>query len=146
MSTSNSFTDLGLNSTPQVDDPQIYEALLRIHSAIEILLALTDAGGSESAAFITKFRAIRVIDDHTVVLPEDGTIIVSGEFNPVTVTLMPAASVIGRRYNVKCINNTYKVELVGDGTELIDDYVGGVELDVFDSYTVFSTGTGWVII
>lgn len=40
--TLDSLTDLGLSSTPEVTDPEMYEALLNIHNAIEILLGAAD--------------------------------------------------------------------------------------------------------
>lgn len=52
--TYNSNTDLSLGQVPQVDDPDLYKALLDIHNAIESLLKSSDQGdslsGSESSA------------------------------------------------------------------------------------------------
>jgi len=39
----NSLVDIHLGNVPDVDDPKVYEALLNIHSAIDIILARIEA-------------------------------------------------------------------------------------------------------
>lgn len=146
MSTLNSLTDLNLDNVPQVSDPETFRALLKIHSAIEILLSTADVGGSEGNAFITKFRNVVAKSDNYNIVAEDGTILVAATTKVVSITLPLASTVPGYRYNIKCVAGPFNVRLLGSGADLIDGHVGGVELDYLDSYTVISFGSGWAII
>jgi len=152
INTYNSVTNLSLGNIPQVDDPVIYQALLDVHNALEILVTEVDDVDGIFAAFIAKFRkSTAAVADYTV-LPTDGTIEVDASTGDIIITLHPVADGEGHRYDIKRVDvvaaNT--VTLVGDSAaaELIDNRAAGIKISTGSSYTVKTNEalTGWVII
>jgi len=140
-----SLIDLQLGSGPNVQDPEVHQALLDIHNALEILA--THTAGSESALpYVLKQRTVLLVNASYTVLPTDGTIIVAANTADIIITLPPAADNPGYKYTVKCIDDTYATTVVGDGVETIDGYSDGIGLQKEDSMTVRSDGTNWHII
>jgi hypothetical protein len=150
----NSIIDLRLDSTPKISDPVIYEALFEIHSAIEKLVRQYDGTNEDILttltnilAFISQQKAIKTITTSYVVLSTDGTILVDASTSSITVTLPSALNLLGTVFNVKCIDNTNAVIVVGaSGSETIDTFSTGIELDLYDSISVKSDGSDWWII
>lgn len=143
--TYNSLTDLSLGNIPQVEDPEVYRALLDLHNAIEILLTSSDDGDAIFAAYIQKRRKTAAhTADYTVQIT-DGTIYINASLNPVTITLHPVAEGVGYKYNIKCIDATFTAKLIGSGSELIDLADDGWELDLMDEIPVRNDGTNWWI-
>ena len=140
--------DLGLSQVPQVDDPNLYRALLDIHNAIEILA--TSVGGEDDSLleFITRYQNVVSISATYTLNGTEGVVLVSAVDGNVVLTLPPIATIIGRRYVIKRTDSTLTntVTLIGNGLELIDSRVGGIKVSSKSSYTVVATSTGWSII
>lgn len=149
-STYDSLTDLSLGQVPQVDDDDQYRELLDIHNAIEALLTSSDSGSAEFTTFLAKFRNFSAppITANYTVLATDGTVRVDASAGDIIVTLLPIASGVGYRYNIKRIDTvtTNKVTLLGNGTELIDAHAAGINISTLSSYTVKANDIGWDII
>lgn len=153
--TYNSTTDLSLGNIPQVDDPQIYQALLDLHNAVEILLTASDGADALFTVFLAKYRnntAVATGDSPYTVLITDGTIEVDATLGDVTVMLHPVADGIGYRCQVKRIDTVTanSVTLIGDtGTgELVDGHAAGINISTLSSYTVKANDDedGWNIL
>lgn len=148
--TYNSSTNLSLGNIPQVDDPQMYRALLDIHNALEILVTSSDDADGIFAAFLAKFRnVVSVTADYTVLIT-DGTIEVDASAGDVIVTMHPVAEGLGYRYDIKRVDavTSNSVTLVGDGVEYIDGHIAGINISTKSSYTVKTNEArdGWSII
>ena len=143
--TYDSNTDLSLGQIPQVDDPDLYIALLDIHNAIEALLTSSDDG---DAAFAGKFRNITEVAANYTVVAGDGTIRVDATAGDVVITMLSVVGITGFRYDVKRVDlvPANSVVIVGDGTELIDGRAAGIKVSTKSSYTVKAHDTGWDII
>lgn len=143
--TYDSTTNLSLGNIPQVDDEQVYQALLDIHNAIEILLTSSDGDTSVFDAYIDKRRKIVVHTADYTITTTDGTILVNANLNPVTITLPPAASGTGFRYKIKAIDVTFPVLLIANGSETIDLATDGWNFNLLDEIPVISDGSNWWI-
>ena len=149
--TYNSNTALSLGNVPQGldDNPELYTELLDVHDAIEQVLTASDDADAIFAAYIAKQRNTTTVSgDYTVVIT-DGTIEVDATAGDITVTMHPVAEGLGYRYDIKRIDlvTTNKVTLVGDGAELIDGRVGGINISTKSSYTVkTNNSSAWNII
>lgn len=146
--TYSSSTNLNLGQVPQVDDPELYKALLDIHNAIEILLTSSDSVNAQLLAFLAKSRAINLVVADYIFLPEDGIVLVDASAGDVAITLHTVLDYLGYRAIVKRIDSVWanKVTIVGDGAELIDGHAAGVDVSPLASYTMSATATGWSII
>lgn len=150
VNTYDSATNLNLGQVPTGLDPELYQELLDIHNALEILLTSSDDGDTLFQAFIDKFRNFSlppITADYTVLIT-DGLVRVDASAGDITVTMHPIASGVGYQYPIKRIDTALanKVTLVGDGTELIDDRASGINLSSKSSYTLKAHDTGWDII
>jgi hypothetical protein len=141
-------TNLSLGQVPQVEDPELYKALLDIHNAIETLLMSSDGVNDVLLAFLYKSRAIRQVSASTVFTPEDGILLVDAAAGNVVVTLHSTVGYGGYRAIVKRIDNVpaNTVTIIGDGAELIDSRVGGIKVSSQSSYTMSANATSWSII
>lgn len=151
VNTYDSITELGLGQTPPSDLDNLdvlYQELLDIHNAIEALLTSTEGDGTSPSAFIIKFRNNTAVNSDYVVLLTDGTVLVDATAGDVLITMHPAIDGVGYTYNIKRIDDVTEntVTIVGDGTELIDDHVGGINLSTRSSYTLKSDSVGYNII
>jgi len=146
--TYDSNTDLSLGQVPQVEDPVLYEALLDIHNAIETLLTGSDDADAVFVAYIAKQRNNTLVTADYTIVETDGTIEVDASAGDIIITAQPVTGFEGYRYDVKRIDliTTNKVTLIGDGTELIDGRVDGINISTKSSYTIKATLTGWNII
>jgi hypothetical protein len=146
--TYNSPTNLSLGQVPQVDDPEVYRALLDIHNALETLLTGSDANSTILLEFLNKFRRITEVTASYLVNKLDGTVLVDASLGAVVITMPPVADILGWRFDIKKLPNgaALAVTLVGAGVELIDGRVGGILISSGSSYTIKATETGWVII
>jgi len=146
--TYNSSAKLALGNTPQgIDDPDLYEALLDLHNAIEGLATYTDDQANALAAYITKQRNnTEVSGDYTVAVT-DGTIRVDASLGDVLITMHPVAGGPGFVYHIKRVdsvssNTVTVVEDPGSG-ELIDGHVGGILLRPLSNRMLKSHSSGW---
>ncbi len=139
--------DLTLGNVPQVEDPEVYEALLTIHNAIETLAttSVTVIGG-ELADFLVKFRNIIEITADYIPSLLDGTILIDASANNVTVTLPSAAAVPGYRYDIKVIDDTNAAAVTSGAGDLLDEDAADFEMILHETITVKSDGTDWWII
>lgn len=148
--------DLPLGNVPQVDelttDPDLYKELVDIHDSIMAIASNEEGINVELDDFIIKFRSNTSIDFNDsvyVVLPTDGTILVDASGGNVDIELPPAISYPGWRWDIKRVDSAptiNRVEIKGDGGDLIDGHPDGVILSPLSSYTVKSSGTGYNII
>lgn len=143
INTYNSDTDLALGQVPQVDDPALYQDLLDIHNALEILLTSSDNGGGAFLEFLAKFRGAKSVSGDYEVSIQDGTILVDASTESAVITLPLSAEGVGYRYDVKVVawQLPYEVTVVGSDSELIDDHASGVRVDYLSSYTFKSKTT-----
>jgi len=148
--TYNSLTELSLGQIPQVDDDDLYIALLDIHNALEAILQSSDDADAIFAAYITKQRNNTAVNADYTVLVTDGTVEVDATAGDIIVTLHPVSEGKGFRYNIKRIDlvPANKVTLLGDGLELVDDRALGIKISTKSSYTVKANDDedGWNII
>jgi hypothetical protein len=148
--TYNSNTNLSLGNVPNVSDPEMYEALLDIHNALEILLTASDADYAEFLAFLVKYRNNTPVSADYTVLVTDGTIEIDATAGDIIATLHPVAEGVGFRYNIKRIDTVTAntVTLLHDGVEYIDGHTAGINISTLSSYTVKTNydKNGWNII
>jgi isoaspartyl peptidase/L-asparaginase-like protein (Ntn-hydrolase superfamily) len=146
--TYDSNTDLSLGAVPQVDDPELYIALLDIHNAIETLLTGSDDGDAVFEAYIAKQRSVITVTGDYTVTTLDGTVRVDASTGDITVTLFAVSGFLGYKQYIKRVDEVFanKVTLVGDGLELVDDRADGINISTKSSYSVKSNLTGWDIV
>lgn len=143
--TYDSNTNLSLGHIPQVDDPDLYVALLDLHNAIETLLKSSDAGTSINDDFIRKQRNVTEVNtDYTVQLT-DGLILVDTTAGDITITMHTVALGIGYRYDIKQIIGTNQTLIVGDSGDLIDSDASGLTIDLLEAVPLKNDGTEWWI-
>lgn len=83
--------------------------------------------------------------DYTAVEADD-TILLDGTTASVTLTLPSAAAVVtGKRYVIKCINQTNPCTISPDGVETIDGKSSLPFKTVNDAWVLVSDGTNWLI-
>lgn len=136
--TYNSTTDLSLGHVPQVDDPELYSALLDIHNALESLVKGSDANsGASNAVTVTASSSY-------LVLATDGLILTDTTAGNVTVTLPGIdSSTVGRSYEIKQIAGTNETLIKGDGTDPVDSDVTGITIDLLEAISVKNDGNNW---
>ena len=146
--TYNSNTNLSLGTIPQIEDPELYSALLDIHNAIEALLTSSDGSDAVFTEYLAKRRGFKTVTaDYTVLSTDPALIRVDATAGDVTVTMPIVSSAPGYSYNIKRIDSTTNTVIMdGDAAELIDSHAGGVELDPQDDYDIKAHSTGWDIL
>lgn len=132
----NSFINIRLNSAPKVEDPGAYEALLDIHSAIEILIRSIDM-------FVTQYKAVATKSASYSMVKEDGMILASASAAAVVITLPSAVGISGDIERVKAINTTFPVSVVPLGGQTIDTSAAAIGLVLYAVLTVKSDGANW---
>jgi hypothetical protein len=143
----NSIVDLHLGNVPDLEEPELYSALLAIHNAIQILATLSVGTSEDSAAsYIAKQRAVVLTNTNYLVTSLNGTILVAANTSDVLITLPPAVDNFGYQYTIKCIDATFAVTVVGEGVSTIDSYAAGIGLTLHDALTVRCDGSNWWII
>ena len=147
---SDSFIDLNLGSVPDIEDAEVYQALLDIHYALEILSTSVSDISSGSLTSVIAYIAARTnvittTADYTV-LPTDGTIKIDASLAQVTATLPTAVGILGTRYEIKCIDATFGAFVATFGTEPIDDSLIDFRLYQWENLTVQSDGVGWIVL
>lgn len=149
----NSPIPMHIGNTPIIDDPQVYEAVLHVHSAIDaILIELSDVRPdySEIIAALqayTKARtSVKEITANYNLLSTDGTIKIYATSNIVTALLPTAVGIKGTRYVLKCMDETWRAFVSTNDAELIDDLSEDFELFEGESLIVQSDGINWIVI
>lgn len=145
INTYNSLTDLGLGQVPPVDDPLLYRELLDIHNAIETLLTSSDDGDSAITEYITKQRNVTTHTVDAVVSELEGTLLIDASSNPVTLTLLSAAAFLGYAFTFKCIDDTFKADVIATPPDMLEEEVTSFELFKGEYIEVRSDGTNWRI-
>jgi len=150
IATIDSLIDLNLGSVPDIEDPEVYQALLDIHNALDILLTAVSDIDSGSLTSVIAYIAARTnvtltVADYTL-LPTDGTIKIDASVVQVTATLPTAVGITGTRYEIKCIDATFGAFVATFGTEPIDDSSLDFRLYQWENLTVQSDGVGWIVL
>ena len=83
-------------------------------------------------------------NDHAITA-SDGNIIADGTSNTVTITLPTASGITGRQYSIKCIDDTFAVDVACNGAEEIDGQATQ-NLNQWDCLVVVSDGTNWIVV
>lgn len=142
---------LNLGQVPEgITDPILYEALLNIHNALD-LLAQAGSGTVEAeldfSDFIASYLAVRVVETNYNIMAADGLVLANAATQPIVLSLPAASDSLGARFSIKCIDNTFPVTVLGASAgETIDQQTTGISLTLYDSITVKSDGTDWWII
>jgi hypothetical protein len=76
----------------------------------------------------------------------DDTVFADGTSNTVTVTLMPASDVTGRKFEVKCVEDTFAVNITPSGSETIDGDAGSFQMFKHEIATLLSDGSNWWLV
>lgn len=163
MTTYSSNTNLGLAQVPQLEDPELYDALLDIHNAIEKLLTGSDSADTildrdlvALGAALTELRndfdalllrfnnyiareeaSISIAANYTMVAT-DNMVLVTALTADVIVTLPPAIASFVQDYTIKVVakDPAIVVLVVGNNSEPIDGKVTGIRLSANASLTV----------
>jgi len=113
-------------------------------------LSSQPTGTVDSAVATTKYvddsvelYLITKTADYTI-LDDDHTILIDGTSNTVTITLPNASTVTNNVYNIKCINDTFTVDI--SSAQNIDGDSANIELINMESITLQSDGSNWWII
>ena len=140
--------DIFLNNVPEVSDPELYQALLEIHSAIEAILAVVSTGEDEVTPIeeLERLKAIKVVNANYAMQNADGTVLVSSSLSDITISLPDASANLGVRYRVKVINDTFRSYVRALGLGTIDNETGAFELFLMESLEVQSDGNNWWIV
>lgn len=147
----NADIDLQLGNIPQdLSDPQLlYEELLNLHTALEILLTKVDELEPDTGTltdYINKQRGVTATGSLTYyIAATDGMVLLSGLANACTAVLPVAADVAGHRYTIKCVDDTHAVDVLPSGVETIDGDAGSFQLWKDEVIEVQSYGAGWQI-
>jgi len=134
--TYSSSINLNLGHVPPIEDRNLYEYLLDVHNALEILVtAQTDVVALDKTAVL--------VSSNYTVLPTDRTIYVDASANNVIVTLPASNDVPGSIFDIKVLaqGTGYTISVIGSGAEIIDDYATGVGLDIWEDITCRSKTT-----
>lgn len=143
--TYNSTTNLSLGAVPQLEDPELYRALLDVHNAIEILLTNSDDTNAIFLAYITKQRKVNLVTGTYLIADTDGTILLNASTVQTIAYLPSAATYVGFSYRVKCVNDKYGAFLSPSGAELLETENAPFELFEGEYVTVRSDGTNWIV-
>ena len=128
--------NLNLGHVPPVEDRNLYEYLLDLHNALEILVtAQTDA--------VALDNKITLITTDYAVLATDRTIFVDASAGSIIITLPASGTVAGAAFDIKVLaqGTGYTISVIGFGAEIIDDYATGVGLDIWEDITCRSKTT-----
>lgn len=94
----------------------------------------------------TVSTAISTVATTYTVTTADSTILLNGASETVTATLPTAVGISGRKYTLKCIDDTFATYVATDGSELLDGSAANLRLYEDESIVVQSNGTSWYII
>ena len=149
--TYNSNTSLSLGNIPNVDDPQLYTALLDIHNAIQYLLDSVDTQlatvDTALHEYVDKHRSVSAPITATTysVSPDDGLILVDATSNDVTITLYDPSGYIGYSQRIKRIDNSINEVTINSLGGATIDTESERKLNFLDMIPVRSDGTNWWI-
>ena len=121
-----------------------FDTLLAVFETTDLKSLLSAQTTAIIAAIGTSTTVVTKTADYTAT-SVDYVIIADGTSNTVTITLPTALGIAGRRYQIKCIDNSFAVDVDGNGTETIDGALTQA-LAQWDSLTIASDGLNWVII
>ena len=111
---------------------------IAITQNVDDITITNTAGGSLNTQTVTANTTLTISDDVTLVDATSGNIVIS---------LPPAATVSGKLYNVKKIDNTSNsITIDPDGSELIDN---GATLSTniqYENFTIVCDGTKWWVL
>ena len=105
----------------------------------------TDGAGTISWASADSTNLVTKTANYTAVA-SDNAIMADGSSNTVTITLPTAVGISGKEYAIKCIDDTYTVDIATNASEEIDEDSSNFELFKDESITIKSDGANWWII
>lgn len=148
--TSTTFYTAGINlnigQVPNnIQDPAVYQALLDIHNALEVLAQEGYTSDDTFNTFASKYFAATVVsgEDYVMSSSDVYTILVLTGDDDVTITLPPTDDVSGRHYTIKHVSGDGTVIVKGEGDSTIDDST--YELDISDAISVQCVGSDWYV-
>lgn len=118
-------------------------------SAITILqtaVANLTASVNSLSIYIAARKSIQTKDADYSLLVTDGTILIDASTAAVTITLLTAVSNSGKRFDLKCIDDTNTVLIDPAGVETLDGAAGSFQLYKDESLTIQSDGVSWYIL
>lgn len=131
-------TYYGKGSLIEADDINyLYDSTINLESDIISLSAAIDENSENPS--------IRIITTNDTLTETDFNLILDGSSNSVSGTLPTAIGIIGKIYNIKCINDTFSCTAETFDDQTID---GETNFELFEneSITVQSDNVNWVII
>ena len=134
--TYSSSVNLNLGHVPPIENRELYEYLLDVHTALEILSI------SHSDVVVLENKITLVSADY-LVLATDRTIFVDASAGNVIITLPASGDVPGAVFDIKVIaqGSGRTISVLGSGAEIIDNYATGVGLDIHEDITCRSRTT-----
>jgi hypothetical protein len=140
--TYDSLGNLNLSQVPLVnksEDEDLYNELLDIHNAIEILMTHTDSNDSGLN------RDVKIITEDFIITDTEGTLIAVALTEDVDLLLPSAVNITGKRYNLKCIDDTFSVTVSVQAGEELEEETTPFELFKGEYIEVVSDGANWVV-
>ncbi len=154
IASSNSLTNLNLGNVPEgIEDREVYEAFLNVHTAIEALLTAFDDIDTGYAAtvnwleaYVLARKSIITIFANYTILTTNGTILIDSTSGDVVASLPSAVGVLGTRFVIKHSVAGNLASVLPFGVETIDGETGTFDLYPDESIVVQSDGANWSII
>jgi hypothetical protein len=103
---------------------------------------LTVGGTTTSNGY---FEAVTTKTADYTATTSDSLIIADGTSNTVTITLPTAVGITGRLYRIKCVDDTYQVDVSTTSSQTIDGSLTKT-LAQWDCLNVISNGSDWMVI
>jgi hypothetical protein len=103
---------------------------------------LTISGTTTSDGY---FEAVTTKTADYTATTSDSLIIADGTSNTVTITLPTAVGITGRLYRIKCVDDTYQVDVSTTSSQAIDGSLTKT-LAQWDCLNVISDGSDWMVI
>lgn len=140
--------DLSLPNVPrEIADEAVYEALLEIHHALEILnTEATNNNEGGFASYLTRELTVVSASASLLATNEARTVLIAATTADVTVTYPVASAVSGYPIDVKVIDNTYRAFVATTAPDTLDGDTEPFELFLHESLTTRSDGSNWWII
>ncbi len=131
--------DLSLGHVPQGadDNEALYIELLDMHNAIESSLTHSDAND------LLSLRATNTVTADYTITAFDNVIFADGSSNSVRLLLPLAAENLGKVYQLKCIDDTFTVDVAVQGTDELEEETVPFELFKGEYIGVVSDGINW---
>ena len=149
----NAITNLNLGNVPQVDDFQVYEALLVVHTAIEALATRLEdidtgilVGLGDENAYIAAQLSVKTTAVSYLIQEGDGTVLTNTLTSHININLPSANGISGTEYTIKQVLGDLTTLVIPYGSDTIDGDTGTLVLYLDQSITLKSDGANWWIL